>query len=294
MKTAEDFDPELLILFDAYVHGALDRRGFLEQASRFAVGGVTAAMLLDALNPRFAEAQQVPNDDPRLSARFVEYPSPTGSGTLRGYLVRPAKTPGKLPGVLVVHENRGLNPHIEDVARRVALEGFMAFAPDALFPLGGYPGDEDTARELFPKLDQAKTREDFVEAAQWLKARADCTGKVAAVGFCYGGSIANMLATRLPDLAGAVPFYGGQAKTEDVPRIKAPLLLHYAENDERVNSGWPAYEAALKANKVSYEAFLYPGTQHGFHNDTTPRYDKAAAALAWQRTIDFFRKQLKG
>jgi carboxymethylenebutenolidase len=195
--------------------------------------------------------------------------------------------------VLVIHENRGLNPHIEDVARRVALEGFMAFAPDALFPLGGYPGDEDKAREVFPKLDQATTREDFVEAAKWLKGRADCTGKVGAVGFCYGGSIANMLATRLPDLNGAVPFYGGQAKAEDVPRIKAPLLLHYAENDERVNAGWPAYEAALKANKVSYEAHIYPGTQHGFNNDTTPRYNKDAATLAWQRTIEFFKKNLK-
>jgi len=292
MKKAEDFDPELLILFDAYVHGALDRRGFIERASRFAVGGVTAVMLLDALNPRFAEAQQVPKDDPRLSTQSVEYPSPTGSGPMRGYLVRPAKTPGKLPGVFVIHENRGLNPHIEDVARRVALDGFMAFAPDALFPLGGYPGDEDKAREVFPKLDQAKTREDFVEAAKWLKGRADCTGKVAAVGFCYGGSIANMLATRLPDLNGAVPFYGGQAKAEDVPNIKAPLLLHYAENDERVNAGWPAYEAALKANKVSYEAFIYPGTQHGFNNDTTPRYDAAAAKLAWDRTIAFFKKNL--
>jgi carboxymethylenebutenolidase len=212
---------------------------------------------------------------------------------MRGYLVRPAATPGKLPGVLVIHENRGLNPHIEDVARRVALDGFMAFAPDALFPLGGYPGSEDKAREVFPKLDQAKTREDFVEAAKWLRGRADCTGKVAAVGFCYGGSIANMLATRLPDLSGAVPFYGGQAKAEDVPNIKAPLLLHYAENDERVNAGWPAYETALKASKVSYEAYIYPGTQHGFNNDTTPRYNKEAATLAWQRTIEFFKKHLK-
>jgi carboxymethylenebutenolidase len=293
MKRAEDFDPELLILFDAYVHGDIDRRGFLERASRFAVGGVTAAVLLDSLNPRFAEAQQVPKDDSRLAAEFVSYPSPSGSGTMRGYLVRPAKTAGKLPGVLVIHENRGLNPHIEDVTRRVALEGFLAFAPDALFPLGGYPGDEDKAREVFPKLDQAKTREDFVEAAKWLMSRADCTGKVAAVGFCYGGSIANMLATRLPDLSGAVPFYGGGAKVEDVANIKAPLLIHFAENDERVNAGWPAYEAALKAHKISYEAHIYPGTQHGFNNDTTPRYDKAAAALAWQRTIAFFKTHLK-
>jgi carboxymethylenebutenolidase len=292
MKTAADFDPELLILFDAYVHGAIDRRGFLDRAAKFAVGGTTAVMLLDALNPQFAEAQQVPKDDARLKAEFLEYPSPAGSGTMRGYLVKPVAAKGKLPGVLVVHENRGLNPHIEDVARRVALEGFVAFAPDALFPLGGYPGGEDKAREEFQKLDQAKTREDFVAAAAWLKARPECTGKVGVVGFCYGGSIANMLATRVPDLGGAVPFYGGQPKPEDVPNIKAPLLIHYAETDERVNAGWPAYEAALKAAKVKYEVFIYPGTQHGFNNDTTPRYDKDAAALAWKRTIDFFQKNL--
>jgi len=293
LKRAEDFDPELLRLFDAYVHGDIDRRGFIDRAGKYAVGGLTAAMLLDALNPRFAEAQQVAKDDARLQAQYAEYPSPSGSGTMRGYLVRP-KGDGKLPGVLVVHENRGLNPHIEDVTRRVALEGYVAFAPDALFPLGGYPGDEDTARAEFQKLDQAKTREDFVAAVKWLQGRADCTGKVAVVGFCYGGSISNMLATRVPDLRGAVPFYGGQAKAEDVPGIKCPLLIHYAENDERVNAGWPAYEAALKANKVAYEAFFYPGTQHGFNNDTTPRYDKAAAALAWQRTVAFFEKNLKG
>ena len=292
MKTAADFDPELLILFDAYVHGAIDRRGFLDRAARFAVGGATAAMLLDALNPRFAEAQQIAKDDARLKAEFLEYPSPAGSGTMRGYLVKPAAAKGKLPGVLVVHENRGLNPHIEDVARRVALEGFVAFAPDALFPLGGYPGGEDKAREQFQKLDQAKTREDFVAATAWLKARPECTGKVGVVGFCYGGSIANMLATRVPDLGGAVPFYGGQPKPEEVPNIKAPLLIHYAETDERVNAGWPAYEGALKAAKVKYEVFIYPGTQHGFNNDTTPRYDKDAAALAWKRTIEFFQKNL--
>jgi carboxymethylenebutenolidase len=293
-KTAEDFDPELLILFDAYVHGAIDRRGFLDRAARYAVGATTAAMLLEALSPKFAEAQQVPKDDVRLQAEYVEYPSPEGSSKMRGYLVRPAKAAGKLPGVLVVHENRGLNPHIEDIARRLALDNFMAFAPDALFPLGGYPGDEDKAREVFPKLDQAKTREDFVAAASWLKGRADCTGKIGAVGFCYGGGIANMLATRLADLGAAVPFYGGQPKAEEVPKIKAPLLLHYAEQDDRVNAGWPAYEAALKANRVAYQAFVYPGTQHGFNNDTTPRYDKAAATLAWQRTVEFFNKHLRG
>jgi carboxymethylenebutenolidase len=293
-KKAEDFDPELLVLFDAYVHGGIDRRGFLERASRFAVGGMTAAMLLDALSPRFAEAQQVAKDDPRVKTEYLEYPSPQGSGTMRGYLARPAKAKGKLPGVLVVHENRGLNPHIEDIARRLALDDFMAFAPDALFPLGGYPGDEDKARELFPKLDQAKTREDFVAAATWLKERPDCTGKIGVVGFCYGGGIANMLATRMPDLAAAVPFYGNQPATEDVAKIKAPLLIHYAEKDDRINAGWPAYETALKANKVAYQAFIYPGVQHGFNNDTTPRYDKEAATLAWQRTVEFFGKHLRG
>jgi carboxymethylenebutenolidase len=292
-KKAEDFDPELLVLFDAYVHGGIDRRGFLERAAKFAVGGMTAAMLLDALSPRFAEAQQVPKDDPRLKAEYLEYPSPQGSGTMRGYLARPAKTKGKLPGVLVVHENRGLNPHIEDIARRLALDDFMAFAPDALFPLGGYPGDEDKARELFPKLDQTKTREDFVAAATWLKGRADCTGKIGVVGFCYGGGIANMLATRMPDLGGAVPFYGNQPAAEDVAKIKAPLLIHYAEQDERINAGWPAYETALKANKIAYQAYIYPGVQHGFNNDTTPRYDKAAATLAWQRTVEFFGRHLR-
>jgi carboxymethylenebutenolidase len=293
-KRAEDFDQELLILFDAYVHGNIDRRGFIDRAAKFAVGGTTAAMLLEALSPRFAEAQQVPKDDARLKAEYLEYPSAEGSGTMRGYLVRPAKAKGKLPGVLVVHENRGLNPHIEDIARRLGLDDFMAFAPDALFPLGGYPGDEDKAREVFPKLDQAKTREDFVAAASWLKARKDCSGKIGAVGFCYGGGIVNMLATRLPDLRAAVPFYGNQPKAEDAAKIKSPLLIHYAEKDDRINAGWPAYETALKASKVPYEVFTYPGTQHGFNNDTTPRYDKEAATLAWKRTVEFFNKQLRG
>jgi carboxymethylenebutenolidase len=291
-KKASDFDQELLNLFDQYVHGQIDRRGFLDRAGRFAVGGMTAAMLLDALNPQFAAAQQVPKDDKRLKTETVEYDSPQGTGKMKGYLARPAAA-GKLPGVLVVHENRGLNPHIEDIARRVALDNFVAFAPDALTPLGGYPGDEDKARELFQKLDQTKTREDFVAAAGYLKGRPDCTGKIGVVGFCYGGGIANMLATRLPDLGAAVPFYGGQARAEDVPNIKAPLLIQYAEKDDRINAGWPAYEAALKANKVNYTAYIYPGTQHGFNNDTTPRYDEAAAKLAWQRTIEFFNKHLR-
>jgi carboxymethylenebutenolidase len=292
-KKASDFDQELLNLFDLYVHGDIDRRGFLDRAAKFAAGGMTAAMLLDALNPTFAEAQQVPKDDKRLKTQYIEYPSPQGSGTMKGYLAVPVAMKGQLPAVLVVHENRGLNPHIEDIARRLALANFVAFAPDALTPLGGYPGDEDKARAVFPKLDQAKTREDFVAAAAFLKARPESTGKVGVVGFCYGGGIANMLATRIADLGGAVPFYGGQPPAEEAAKIKAPLLIHYAENDERINAGWPAYEAALKAANVRYQAYIYPGTQHGFNNDTTPRYDEAAAKLAWTRTVDFFNKNLR-
>jgi carboxymethylenebutenolidase len=293
-KTAADFDQELLILFDAYVHGDIDRRGFLDRAAKFAVGGTTAAMLLEALSPRFAEAQQVAPDDSRLKTEWVTYPSPEGYDTTRGYLVRPAKQTGRLPGVLVVHENRGLNPHIEDVARRVALEGFMAFAPDALAPLGGYPGDEDAARAQFQKLDQTKTRADMAAAFRYLKGRDDCTGRVGVVGFCYGGGIAHLLATQLPDLAAAVPFYGNSPAPEAAKGVKAPLLVHLAEHDERINAAWPAYEAALKAAGASVTVHHYPGTQHGFNNDTTPRYDAKAAALAWQRTIDFFKLHLVG
>ena len=294
-KQAGDFDQELLNLFDRYVHGLVDRRGFLDGAGKFAVGGLTAAALLDALNPRFAEAQQVPPDDKRIKAERVEYPSPAGYGTIRGYLVKPAATgPVKFPGVLVVHENRGLNPHIEDVARRFALENFVAFAPDALTPLGGYPGDEDAARAAFAKLDQAKTREDFVAAVAYLKKRPEVSNQVGVVGFCYGGGIANMLATRVADLGAAVPFYGAAPPAADVARIKAPLLIHYAQNDERINAGAAAYEAALKAHHVRYQVYTYPGTQHGFHNDTTPRYDNAAAGLAWRRTIDFLNAHLRG
>jgi len=255
-KNPKEFDQSVYDLFDRFVHGDIDRRAFIDNAGKFGIAGMTGAMILDALTPRFAQAEVVAKDDKRIVAEFVEYPSPQGYGKMRGYLVRPADKKGKLPGVLVVHENRGLNPHIEDIARRVALEGFMAFAPDALFPLGGYPGDEDKAREVFPKLDQAKTREDFVAAAGWLKGRSDCTGKVAVVGFCYGGGIANMLATRIPDLAGAVPFYGGAPPAEDVKNIKCPVLVHHAEKDERLVAGWPAYEAALKANNVKYEGFV--------------------------------------
>jgi len=292
-KHASDYPQGLLDLFDKYVHGGIDRRGFLIGAARFAVGGVTAAMLLDELSPKFAEGQQVTPDDKRLVTQTLEYDSPRGNGTMKGYLARPASAKDKkLPGILVIHENRGLNPHIEDITRRLALENFMAFAPDALTPLGGYPGDEDKARELFAKLDQAKAREDFVAAANVLRGRPDCTGKIGAVGFCYGGGIVNYLATRMPELKAGVPFYGTQPPAADVPKIQAPLLLHYAETDERVNAGWPAYEAALKENKKKYEVFFYPGTQHGFNNDTTPRYDAEAAKVAWSRTIEFFKKHL--
>ena len=292
-KTAHDFDQELLTLFDAYVHGAIDRRGFLEKATKYAVGGVTAAILLDQLSPKFAEAQVVKPDDQRLKGERIEYDSPKGSGRMQGYLVRKAKTEGKLPGILVIHENRGLNPHIEDVARRVALDDFVAFAPDALVPLGGYPGDEDKARELFQKLDQARTREDFVAAAAFLKNRPECNGTIGAVGFCWGGGMVNHLATRLSDLAAGVPFYGSAPDTADVAKIKCPLLIHSAETDDRINAGWPDFESALKAAHVKYERFLYPGTQHGFNNDTTPRYDAAAAKLAWDRTIAFFKKNVR-
>jgi carboxymethylenebutenolidase len=293
-KTAADFHPEVLRCFDKYVHGIIDRRGFLDAVGKYAVGGVTATMLLEALSPQFALAQKVPKDDKRISASYVEYASPEGSGTMRGYLVRPASATGKLPGILVVHENRGLNPHIEDIARRLALDNFLAFAPDGLYPLGGYPGDEDKARELFAKLDQTKTRADFVAAANFLKGLPNCTGKIGAVGFCYGGGIVNMLATRLPDLVAGVPFYGAQPTAEDTAKIKAALLIHYAGNDDRINAGWPAYETALKAAHVKYEMFKYPATEHGFNNDTTPRYDAAAAKLAWDRTVAFFNKWLRG
>ncbi len=293
-KTAHDFDQDLLTLFDAYVHGGLDRRGFLEQAAKYAVGGVTAAMLLEQLSPKFAEARVVRTDDPRLAAEYVEFASPDGYGTARGYLVAPAERDGTLPGILVIHENRGLNPHIEDIARRLALENFVAFAPDALFPLGGYPGDEDKARALFPKLDQTKTREDFVAAAAPLAARPECSGKIGALGFCWGGGMVNYLATRLGSaLAAAVPFYGAPPNTEDVAKIACPLLVHSAEVDERINARWPEFERALQAAHVTYERFLYPGTQHGFHNDTTPRYDAAAAKLAWGRTIAFFNRYVR-
>ncbi|MBN8713001.1 MAG: dienelactone hydrolase family protein [Xanthomonadales bacterium] len=290
---ASDFDPEVMQLFDKYVHGVIDRRAFLVGAARFAVGAVTAGSLLAALSPRFAEAQQVKPDDPRLATKFVEFASPQGYGTGRGYLATPAKPGGPLPLVLVVHENRGLNPHIEDIARRLALEGFMAFAPDALFPLGGYPGDEDAARERFAKLDQAKTHEDFLAAADALGKMEGGNGRMGVVGFCYGGGMANLLATRLPQLAAAAPFYGSAPPLADVPAIKAELLVVLAANDERVNATWPPYEAALKQAGVRYTLFQPPGTVHGFNNDTTPRYDEAAATEAWRRTVALFKRTLQ-
>jgi carboxymethylenebutenolidase len=293
MTRASDFDPEVLLVFDQYVHGDIDRRTFLERLGKFAVGTVTAAGLLGALSPRFAEAQQVSAADPRLEARYVEYDSPKGHGRARGYLVRPAQASGSLPLVLVVHENRGLNPHIEDVARRVALENFVALAPDALFPLGGYPGDEDQARALFQKLEQPKAFEDFIAATHYLRAQSGTNGRLGVVGFCYGGAIANRLAIALPDLAAAVPFYGSAPPLENVAAIKAELLLHFASNDERVNASWPPFEAALEAAGVKYAAHFYPDTQHGFHNDTTPRYDPEAAKLAWSRTIALFDRLLR-
>jgi carboxymethylenebutenolidase len=288
--TAQDFDQELLTLFDAYVHGGMDRRGFLDKAQKFAKAGVTAAGLLAALSPNFAAGQQVRQDDPRLTIERVSYPSPNGTGSVKGYLARPASAgSNKLPAILVVHENRGLNPHIEDIARRLALDGFMAFAPDGLTVAGGYPGDEDKAREAFGKLDGPKMLEDFLAAAQWLKARNDGTGKLGVVGFCYGGGVAHQLAIRLPDLNASVPFYGNVPAPADAAKVKAPMLVHLAGIDERINAAWPAYEAALKTAGARFTVHQYAGTQHGFNNDTTPRYDVPAAKLAWDRTVAFFK-----
>jgi len=293
-RTASDFDPEVLRLFDKYVHGGLDRRGFLDGAARYAVGGVTALGLLEALSPKFAQAQQVPPSDARLKTEVLEFASPLGYGKARGYLARPATATGPLPMVLVVHENRGLNPHIEDIARRLALANFIAFAPDALFPLGGYPGDEDKARELFGQLDQTKTQQDFIAGAGFIKTLPGSNGKLGAVGFCYGGTMVNFLAANVPDIAAGVPFYGTPPPADQVNRIKAKMLLVFAGNDDRVNSTWPAYEAALKASGASFEAVKYEGTQHGFNNDTTPRYDEAAAKQAWARAMGLFERTLRG
>ena len=292
-KQASDFDQGLLDLFDRYVHGLIDRREFLEGAGSFAVGGVSATALLESLSPKYAERQQVRSDDAQVIGEYVEYSSPRGAGTMRGYLARPAGSNGDLPGVVVVHENRGLNLHIEDVARRTAIAGFLAFAPDALTPLGGYPGNDDDGRTLQGQRDREEMQEDFVAAGDFLKSHEECSGAVGVVGFCYGGGICNMMAVRIPDLGASVPFYGGQPAVEDVPRINAPLLIHYAGLDERINAGWPAYEAALRANDKTYTMHMYEGVNHGFHNDTTPRYDEAAATLAWQRTVDFFNRTLR-
>ncbi|HWP85418.1 MAG TPA: dienelactone hydrolase family protein [Terriglobia bacterium] len=292
---ASDYPQELLNLFDLYIHGDIDRRAFLEGAKKFAVGGVTATALWESLRPNYAWAQQVPVNDPRLKTERVTVPSPQGNGEIRGYFVRPASAgSSKLPGILVVHENRGLNPYIEDVARRLGIANFMAFAPDGLTSVGGFPGNDEQGAAAFQKVDRAKMTNDFEAAIRWLKARPDCTGKVGVVGFCFGGGIANTLAVRLgAELAAAVPFYGGQPPAAEVSKIKAALLIHYAGLDERINAGWPAYEAALKANGVTYTMHMYEGANHGFHNDTTPRYDEAAAKLAWQRTLDHFNKYLR-
>ncbi len=291
-KKASDFPPQVLTLFDSYMHGTISRRDFLERAARFAVGSFTAAAMLESLKPNYAFAQQVAKDDDRIKTEYLNYPSPQGSGTMRGYLARPAKE-GKWPGVVVIHENRGLNPYIEDVARRLAVASFLAFAPDALTPLGGYPGDDEKGAQLFSQLDPAKRTEDLIAAYGFVKSLPDCTGKVGVVGFCFGGDIANIFAVRLPDLGAAVPFYGGQPSAADTAKIKAPLLIHYAGLDARTNAGWPAFEAALKANGVKYEMYMYPGANHGFHNDTTPRYDEKAAKLAWLRTVAFLNANLR-
>ncbi|RJT23381.1 YghX family hydrolase [Buttiauxella izardii] len=290
--TAKDFPPELLEYFDFYVHGKISKREFLDIAGKFVVGGLSAVALGTLLTPNYAFATQVEFTDPDIVAEYIEYPSPQGHGKVRAYMVRPAKATGKVPGVVVVHENRGLNPYIEDVARRVAKAGFIALAPDGLSSVGGYPGNDEKGRELQSQVDPTKLMNDFFAAIEFLMHHEAVTGKVGITGFCYGGGVANAAAVAYPELAAAVPFYGRQAKVEDVPRIKAPLLLHFGELDSRINEGWPAYEAALKANNKVYEGYIYPGVNHGFHNDSTPRYDKAAAELAWKRTIDWFNKYL--
>ena len=290
--TAKDFSPELLELYDFYAHGRISKREFLEKAGRYAVGGLTAAAILGMMGPNYALAEQVSFNDPEIVGDYVMYPSPNGHGEVRGYLVKPAAATGKLPAVVVVHENRGLNPYIEDVARRLAKAGFLALAPDGLTSQGGYPGNDEAGRELQSNVDPAKLMNDFFAAVEWLVAHEASTGRVGITGFCYGGGVANAAAVAYPELGGAVPFYGRQPAAEDVTKIKCPLLIHYAGLDERVNEGWPAYETALKAAGTRYEAFIYEGVNHGFHNDSTPRYDKPAAELAWDRTLAFFRANL--
>lgn len=288
----EDIKQEVFDLYDDYAHNRLDRRDFLEKLSAYAVGAITVPALMSFLMPDYKNSIQVKADDPRLQSEYINYKSEKGGGTIKALLSRPADATRKLGGIVVVHENRGLNPYIEDVARRAALAGFISIAPDALTPLGGYPGNDDKGRELQSKRDKNEMLEDFIAAYEYLKKDPGCNGKIGVVGFCFGGGIANMMAVRLPDLAAAVPFYGAQPPADLVPQIKAPLLLHYAGLDTHVNEGWPAYESALKENKIEYTAYIYPGVNHGFHNDTTPRYDKAAAELAWKRTIDFFTEKL--
>lgn len=290
--TAKDFHPELLELYDYYAHGRITKREFLDRAGKFAIGGLTAAAILTSMSPDYALAEQVPFTDPDIIAEYITYPSPKGHGDVRGYLVRPAKAAGKVAGVVVVHENRGLNPYIEDVARRVAKAGFIALAPDGLTSVGGYPGNDEKGRDLQKTVDPTKLMNDFFAGIEFLMAHEATTGKVGMTGFCYGGGVSNAAAVAYPELAAAVPFYGRQPKAEDVPRIKAPLLLHYGELDKGVNEGWPAYEAALKEQGKTFEAYIYPGANHGFHNDSTPRYDEAAAKLAWDRTIAWFEKYL--
>jgi carboxymethylenebutenolidase len=290
----EDIKQEVFELYDDYAHDRLNRRDFMEKLSAFAVGSITVPALMSFLLPDYKNSIQVGKDDPRLRSEYVNYTSEKGGGTIRALLSQPVDRNKKLGGIVVVHENRGLNPYIEDVARRAAIAGFITIAPDALTPLGGYPGDDDKGRELQSKRDKNEMLEDFIAGYDYLKNHPDCNGKIGVVGFCFGGGIANMMAVRLPDLSAAVPFYGAQPSKELVPQIKAPLLLHYAGLDTRVNEGWPAYEAALKENKKEYAAYIYPGVNHGFHNDTTPRYDKAAAELAWKRTIDLFTEKLTG
>ncbi len=290
----EEVNQEVFDLYDDYAHNRLDRREFAQKLSVYAVGGITVASLMSFLMPDYQGNIQVKADDPRLKSDYIKYESPKGGGTIKALLSKPADAKAPLGGIVVVHENRGLNPYIEDVARRAALAGFISIAPDALTPLGGYPGNDDEGRTMQSKRDRNEMLEDFIAAYDYLKNSKDCNGKIGVVGFCFGGGIANQMAVRLPGLAASVPFYGAQPPTEDVPKIKAPLLIHYAALDTRVNEGWPAYEAALKANDKEYTAHIYADANHGFHNDTTPRYDKAAAELAWKRTIDFFGEKLKG
>ncbi len=289
----EEISQEVFDLYDDYAHSRIDRRQFIDRLSVYAIGGLTVASLLSFIMPNYQDNLQVRPDDPRLKSEFIKYKSPKGGGEIRGLLSKPVDADTKLPGIVVVHENRGLNPHIEDVCRRAALAGFVALAPDALTPLGGYPGNDDDGRELQRQRDRNEMLKDFIAAYEYLKTNPQCSGKVGVVGFCFGGWISNMMAVKIPDLSAAVPFYGGQPPTESVPDINAPLLLHFAGLDKRVNEGWPAYEKALKEHEKEYTAHMYPDVNHGFHNDSTPRYDKPAAELAWQRTIDFFREKLK-